>query len=85
MTWSVGFGVVAVGLVVQQLAEAQGGAGDDRQAQLGVADGEPSGPDGGLDVAAGPGREPAVRADQGEAVVQQHLAQLGLPAVQACR
>jgi hypothetical protein len=58
VTWSAASGVVAVGVVVQQLAEAQGGACDDRQAQLGVADAEPSGVDGGIDVATRAWREP---------------------------
>lgn len=77
-----GLGVVAAGVIVQEPAEADRGPGHDDHGQIEVADGEPAGPDGILDVTAGPRGEPLVRRGQVQPVVQENLAQLGLPAVQ---
>ena len=63
-----GVRVVAVGLVVQELAQAQGGARDDGHSEFRVIDGESARPGGGVQVAGG---ETSVRAGEGEGVVQQ--------------
>ena len=68
-------------MVVQELAETEGGAGDNRHREVGVADAEPARTAGRDDVAArARGRAP-VRGRNLEAVTQQHLAQVGLPAM----
>ena len=82
MTWSADCGVIALRVVVQQLAQAQRSPGHDGKSQIQVADGEPPGAGGGLDVAAGAGRQSLLRSGERQAVVQQHLAEIGPAAVQ---
>lgn len=66
-----GLGVVAFGVVVEELAETEGSARDDGHGQLGVADGEPSGANALLDVAQRPGGEAPARAGHGQPVVEE--------------
>lgn len=76
-------GVVDVGMLVEVLGECQGGTAGDQQRCRRVGGGEAPGLGGGADVAQGPRGQAVVGGDEGGALRQDHLADLGDEPVEA--